>query len=47
MADLCARYGDLLADHATFSSLTLEELLDAKALPSRTTAALRLRYLAA
>jgi PD-(D/E)XK nuclease superfamily protein len=45
MAELCARYGKLLADQSTFSCMTLEDLLDAKALPSRTTAALRERYL--
>ena len=43
-ADACARYRDLLKDHVTFSSMTLEELLDAGALPRRTTAALRERY---
>ncbi len=45
IADACARYRNLLADQATFSSVTLEELLDADALPGRTTAALRDRYL--
>jgi hypothetical protein len=45
VADACARYGHLLADGSTFSSVTLEELLDAKALPARTTAAARDRYL--
>jgi hypothetical protein len=45
MAELCARYRKLLADQFTFSCITLEELLDAKALPSRTTRALRERYL--
>jgi hypothetical protein len=45
MADLCARYQELLADRSTFVSVTLEELLDASALPRRTTAALRDRYL--
>ena len=45
IADACARYRDLLADQSTFSSVTLEELLDAEALPARTTAALRHRYL--
>jgi PD-(D/E)XK nuclease superfamily protein len=45
IAALCARYRKLLADQSTFACMTLEELLDAKALPSRTTAALRERYL--
>jgi PD-(D/E)XK nuclease superfamily protein len=45
MAELSARYRRLLADESTFACMTLEELLDAKALPSRTTAALRKRYL--
>jgi PD-(D/E)XK nuclease superfamily len=45
IADGCARYRDLLVDQSTFSSMTLEELLDAKVLPGRTTAALRSRYL--
>ena len=44
-AEACARYRDLLADQSTFSSMTLEELLDADVLPARTTAALRERYL--
>jgi hypothetical protein len=47
IVDACARYRDLLADPATFSSMTIEELLDAGALPARTTAALRKRYLTA
>ena len=45
VADGCARYRDLLADQSTFSSMTLEELLDADVLPPRTAAALRERYL--
>jgi len=45
VADMCARYGELLADRSTFSSLTLEELLAAGALPRKTAAALRKRYL--
>jgi hypothetical protein len=44
-ADACARYRDLLADESTFSSMTVEELLDAEVLPPQTTAALRERYL--
>ena len=43
-ADACARYRDLLADRATFSSVTVEELLDADVLPPRTTEAFRDRY---
>jgi hypothetical protein len=45
VADACARYRDLLVDESTFSSMTLEELLDANVLPPQTTAALRERYL--
>ena len=45
IAGVCARYQDLLADRSTFSSMTLEELLEAQALPARTTTALRRRYL--
>ena len=45
VAELCDRYRALLVDQATFSSVTLEELLDADALPAGTTAALRDRYL--
>jgi hypothetical protein len=44
-ADACARYRDLLADESTFSSVTVEELLDARVLSAQTTAALRDRYL--
>jgi hypothetical protein len=44
-AEACARYRTLLADQSTFSSLTVEELLDADVLPARTMAALRDRYL--
>jgi hypothetical protein len=43
-AEACGRYRDLLADRSTFSSMTLEELLDARALPISTVAALRDRY---
>jgi hypothetical protein len=45
-ADGCARYRDLLADQSTFSSMTLEELLDAGALRPQTAPALRGRYIA-
>jgi hypothetical protein len=44
-AEACARYRDLLADQSTFSSVTVEELLDADALPAQATAALRERYI--
>ncbi|MDQ2968520.1 MAG: hypothetical protein M3R37_09415 [Actinomycetota bacterium] len=44
-ADACARYRDLLVDQSTFSSVTVEELLDADVLPAQTNAALRDRYL--
>jgi hypothetical protein len=46
-ADACTRYRELLADRSTFSSISLEELLDANALPAQATAALRDRYLPA
>jgi len=45
IAVACARYRDLLVDQSSFSSMTLEELLDADALQPQTTAALRDRYL--
>ncbi len=41
-ADACSRYRALLVDQSTFSSMTLEELLDAGVLPPAT--ALRERY---
>jgi hypothetical protein len=44
-ADACARYRELLVDESTFSSMTVEELLNVGALPVRTTTALRDRYL--
>jgi len=44
-ADACARYADLLADGSTFSSVNIEELLDARALPPKTATALRDRYI--
>jgi hypothetical protein len=47
IAGACARYRDLLADPMTFSSMTIEELLDANVLPAETTTALRDRYLPA
>jgi hypothetical protein len=44
-ADACTRYTKLLADQSTFSTTTIEELVDADALPTQTTAALRDRYI--
>jgi hypothetical protein len=44
-AAACARYRALLLDQSTFASMTVEELLAAKAIPARATAALRERYL--
>ena len=44
-ADACSRYRALLVDQSTFASVTVEELLDANVLPTRTAAALRKRYL--
>jgi hypothetical protein len=44
-AEACDRYRELLVDRATFSSMTLEGLLDASALPAKTDHALRRRYL--
>jgi len=44
-AEACARYRALLVDESTFSSVTLEELLDAGALPTPTVAAIRDRYI--
>jgi PD-(D/E)XK nuclease superfamily protein len=44
-ADACSRYRALLIDQATFSFVTVEELLDANVLPARTATALRKRYL--
>jgi hypothetical protein len=45
VTDMCARYRNLLADASTFACTTLEELLDADALPAKTATALRDRYL--
>jgi hypothetical protein len=44
-ADACSRYRALLVDQSTFASATVEELLDAAAVPAQTAAALRDRYL--
>jgi hypothetical protein len=45
VAQLCEGYRGLLADEATFGSATIEDLLAAKVLAPKTTAALRRRYL--
>jgi hypothetical protein len=45
VADMCGRYRRLLADASTFACMRLEDLLDAGALPAKSTAALRERYL--
>jgi hypothetical protein len=45
MADAGARYNDLLADAATFASMTLEDMIAADVLPRATKSALRERYL--
>lgn len=42
--EACNRYRDLLADQSTFSSMTVEELLDA-VLPAHPATALRKRYI--
>ncbi|MDP9275515.1 MAG: hypothetical protein M3O99_07985 [Chloroflexota bacterium] len=44
-ADACDRYRGLLKDRSTFYSMTVEELLDASALPARTATVLRKRYI--
>jgi hypothetical protein len=45
LADACSRYRALLVDQSTFATATIEELLDARVLPARTSTALRDRYL--
>jgi hypothetical protein len=44
-AEACSRYRAVLADESTFASVTLEDLLDARALPRATSTAVRDRYL--
>ena len=44
-ADACNRYRALLVDESTFSSMIIEELLDATPLPSQTSTSLRERYI--
>ncbi len=46
ITDVCARYGELLTDRLTFSSITIEELLNSGAYPRGVAAALRTRYIA-
>jgi len=45
VAEACTRYADLLVERSNFSSVTIDELLDAGVLPARTAAALRRRYI--
>jgi PD-(D/E)XK nuclease superfamily len=44
-ADACARYRSLITDASSYASVTVEELLDAPALPKKTRSALVDRYL--
>lgn len=44
VVDACARYRTMLADEATFATMTLEHVLDSGTLPRRTVKALRNRY---
>jgi hypothetical protein len=44
-ADACTRYGELLVDQSTFTSVTIETLLDSDELPASTVDAFRDRYL--
>jgi PD-(D/E)XK nuclease superfamily protein len=46
-ADACNRYADLLTDRSSFSSATIEELLDAGALPPNAATAVHDRYIVA
>jgi hypothetical protein len=45
LADICIRYAELLADLSTFAAATIEQLLNARALPPKTRTALRERYI--
>ena len=45
VVDLCSRYRTMLADETTFTTMTLEQLLDTGTLPRPTITALRARYL--
>jgi hypothetical protein len=44
-AGVCSRYAELLTDDSTYAATTIEELLEAGALPSETRKALRQRYI--
>ena len=44
VVNACDRYRDLLVDQSTFSSVTIEDLLDSHALPARTAAATARAY---
>jgi hypothetical protein len=44
-ADACSRYRALLVDRSTYTSVTIEELLDANVLPADTATSLRKRYI--
>jgi PD-(D/E)XK nuclease superfamily len=44
-AGVCTRYAELLTDSSTFAATTIEELLDAGALPRKTRTTLRERYI--
>jgi len=44
IVDLCSRYRTMLADETTFTTMTLEHLLDSGTLPRPAVAALRARY---
>jgi hypothetical protein len=46
LADMCTRYAELLTEHTTFGATTIEQLLEARALPPKTHAALSERYVA-
>ncbi len=46
LADMCTRYAELLTEHSTFAAATIENLLDAGALPPETHTALHTRYIA-
>ncbi len=45
VVDACARHSTILADEATFATMTIEQLLDTGTLPAPTVAMLRERYL--
>jgi hypothetical protein len=45
LADMCTRYAELLTDRSTFAATTVEQLLDAQALPPETQIMLRERYI--